>query len=312
MIAERLVYGCARLTGGASAAASRRLIEACLAAGVRHFDSAPSYGMGTAERVLGSVLAGRPDVRVTAKVGSLRPRFATARTWARAVKAVAKPRSTPLREEFTPLSANAHSAPLQLSREAMVRSVEISRNMLQRQRLDALLLHEVQQADVGDTAIAVMETMLAQGIAAEVGYSTGTMAEPGSADSLPKHWIAQTAVSPDMLVGPAPRHASDFLHTIVNTVFFRQRSDEAFAGWLVGASELIPETVADRRTALIVAGYARLHTLMPDHGLIFASIVPDRLAAFLAGVTHVDRNVGAERFGESLVPATASDGHLVS
>ena len=55
MLTQRLVLGCGHLTGGASTAESRRLLEHAKDGGIGHFDPAPSYGIGTAEDVVGQV-----------------------------------------------------------------------------------------------------------------------------------------------------------------------------------------------------------------------------------------------------------------
>lgn len=50
-------------------ATSIRAIHAGVAAGVRFFDTAQAYGAGHSERILGQALLGRPEVRITTKVG---------------------------------------------------------------------------------------------------------------------------------------------------------------------------------------------------------------------------------------------------
>ena len=69
----RVGFGCARIFGGIEKRASSKLIEAALEVGIRHFDTAPSYGDGESEAVLGTVLAGIDDVTVTTKIGIPRP-----------------------------------------------------------------------------------------------------------------------------------------------------------------------------------------------------------------------------------------------
>ncbi|MEU4746825.1 aldo/keto reductase, partial [Actinosynnema sp. NPDC023658] len=52
---------------------AHELVDAAWAAGVRHFDTAPHYGLGLSERRLGAALAGRPreEFTVSTKVGRL-------------------------------------------------------------------------------------------------------------------------------------------------------------------------------------------------------------------------------------------------
>src|SRR4051812_24831385 len=62
--------GCGHVTAGWSRDRDARIIHAAYEAGARHFDLAPSYGLGTAEDVLGHALKGRRDrVTIASKVG---------------------------------------------------------------------------------------------------------------------------------------------------------------------------------------------------------------------------------------------------
>src|SRR3990170_2143406 len=67
-----LGVGMATLMREPSPAAQQRLLHAAYDAGFRHFDVAPSYGLGAAERVLGRFLRTRPEgVTIGTKVGML-------------------------------------------------------------------------------------------------------------------------------------------------------------------------------------------------------------------------------------------------
>ena len=66
-----LGFGTAPIMGRISRRAGVAALERAYAAGIRHFDTARSYGWGEAEKVVGSVLARRPrdDVRLVTKCG---------------------------------------------------------------------------------------------------------------------------------------------------------------------------------------------------------------------------------------------------
>ncbi len=65
-----LGFGTTSLMGAANTKERRALLEAAFAAGIRHFDTAPYYGYGEAERLLGEFLVGKRDkVTVTTKFG---------------------------------------------------------------------------------------------------------------------------------------------------------------------------------------------------------------------------------------------------
>ena len=83
-----LGFGCSALSAGSSRSHSVKLVHAANDAGILHFDTAPPYGMGTAEDVLGQALKGRrQNVTVATKVGIARPKHAWAVMTARALAA---------------------------------------------------------------------------------------------------------------------------------------------------------------------------------------------------------------------------------
>jgi D-threo-aldose 1-dehydrogenase len=70
---SRLTFGTSRLFSAGSRSARHALLETAAQAGFTHFDTAPSYGFGMAERDLGD-LFGRDDaVTVTTKTGLYSP-----------------------------------------------------------------------------------------------------------------------------------------------------------------------------------------------------------------------------------------------
>lgn len=69
----RLLFGTASLFNVGNAAARARLLDAAYDHGLTHFDTAPYYGFGMAERDLQSLLARRRDATVTTKVGIYSP-----------------------------------------------------------------------------------------------------------------------------------------------------------------------------------------------------------------------------------------------
>ena len=63
---SRLSYGTMPFGSQADEAASRKLVDRCLDAGINFFDTANMYNMGKAETILGKALAGRRDRAVVA------------------------------------------------------------------------------------------------------------------------------------------------------------------------------------------------------------------------------------------------------
>jgi D-threo-aldose 1-dehydrogenase len=66
---SRFIFGTSSLLSAGSLRTRRRLLETAVEQGFRHFDTAPYYGFGFAERDLAPLLKRQPDLRVTTKVG---------------------------------------------------------------------------------------------------------------------------------------------------------------------------------------------------------------------------------------------------
>ncbi len=70
---SRFIFGTSDLFNAGSQARRGTLLEAAVDHGFTHFDTAPYYGFGMAERDLRTVLARHPHVTVTTKVGLYAP-----------------------------------------------------------------------------------------------------------------------------------------------------------------------------------------------------------------------------------------------
>lgn len=66
---SRFIFGTASLFNAGGSNRRKALLEAAIDSGFTHFDTAPYYGFGWAERDLGFVLKRHPAVTVTTKVG---------------------------------------------------------------------------------------------------------------------------------------------------------------------------------------------------------------------------------------------------
>lgn len=153
-----LGFGTAYLTGGLEARGNRRLVDAALDAGIRHFDTAPLYGLGLAEDVLGEALASRRDhVTIASKVGVGRPqvplhirlarRFAgpLRRHVGRWIRAMGRGAHAPTR------SRGVFDVP------RVAASLDESLRRLRTDYLDLLLLHEVWPEDVTDELLTFLD-----------------------------------------------------------------------------------------------------------------------------------------------------------
>lgn len=110
-------------------------VEAASANGLRYFDSAPQYGQGLAEERLGAALAGRPRANYTlsTKVGKI---------------------LTPTSDGRAPagifVDGNAFEITFDYSYDATMRSLDASLKRLKTDRVDILLIHDVNRRYHGD------------------------------------------------------------------------------------------------------------------------------------------------------------------
>ncbi|MBC2664445.1 aldo/keto reductase [Novosphingobium flavum] len=282
----RLIFGCGRLTGGASMAEALRLVDICLDAGIRHFDTAPSYGLGTAEAVIGKALrsAGR-DVMITAKVGSTAPRFGLVKTWLRRAKrslTAAEPR---LSDPFTPVEAAAIRSAAEFGADAMRRSAERSAALLG--RIDWLLLHESLAEHAAPETVAALDALAAR-YGALPGYSNGAQFDPATDAAYPDRWIRQVAVRPQWLTGlpGEPIRQPLSLHGIALTGRWLCENDAAHARRVEQAAYLVESD--DQALREIAVHYALAASHLPQARLIVSSSHPGRLKALLAALTKLD------------------------
>jgi len=140
----RLGFGTSKLLRLHSSAARQRLLDAAYDLGIRHFDTARSYGLGESESELGRFLRRHPDATVATKFGI---RLTSPGRWLRPLQGVARRvvGTVPgirriLRRTGTPLVA-----PRAFGRDDARASVDASRKALGVERIGLLFLHEPDQ-----------------------------------------------------------------------------------------------------------------------------------------------------------------------
>lgn len=184
---SRIGFGCARIYGGSETRRSTRLIEAALNAGIRHFDTAPMYGGGRAEEVLGQVLSGIPDVTVATKVGIGRPPPNSERPIKIAYRRFVHPMLTDmpsvkarLRKLQTELwHSGSGTAKVQrsLSGAEIRRELTESLLRLKRDRVALYLVHEPDQFTLDDEALETFTALKREGIVDAFGLAYGRVVD---------------------------------------------------------------------------------------------------------------------------------------
>jgi aryl-alcohol dehydrogenase-like predicted oxidoreductase len=157
-------------------------LEACLSAGVRHFDTAPPYGEGQSEGVLGEVLRGVKDVTIATKVGIPAtggkagwPRVAYRRFLKPALTLVpgVKSRLLQIAASRPVLENGAPIAKRKLERSFILRELEGSLRRLKRDCVDLYLVHEPDQFELDDEALGCFETLVREGVIGAFGLAYG-------------------------------------------------------------------------------------------------------------------------------------------
>lgn len=140
---RRIGLGCMALTGIYGAVGREQAVATLTSAldnGVTLFDTAPLYGNGANETLLGDVLGGRPDATIVTKFG---------------------------------LYADAGGSLYRDSRPETIRqSVEASLRRLKRDRIDLLLQHRTDPETPDDDVQACIEDLISAGKVVEFGISS--------------------------------------------------------------------------------------------------------------------------------------------
>lgn len=187
-----------------------RLLEHAFDQGIRHFDTAPLYGMGLAEEVVGRFARGRRgEITITTKFGLapralpplLRPMMPIARALHRKVwrrwrsgdlaMAVIPPKPKGQAPALEPVAVSAPSFPTAVppgpvsgeqaggtpySEAAIRESLETSLRKLGSDYIDYFLLHEGQSGHVNEAVIALLENLVREGKIKHYGLGSGRSA----------------------------------------------------------------------------------------------------------------------------------------
>jgi aryl-alcohol dehydrogenase-like predicted oxidoreductase len=160
-------YGTAALHGGWSKRQSLRLLDAAFDVGISHFDTAPLYGLGQSESIVGEFLARRKSAAtVTTKFGLVPPKGASLLNVARvALKPIIRhfPSVKARLVQTIARSNTSTTSTWRYSPEAMRASLETSLRALKCERIDIFLLHEAEVMDVTDELRSALDVEVAKG-----------------------------------------------------------------------------------------------------------------------------------------------------
>jgi hypothetical protein len=194
-LVDRIGLGCVSLTAHPTLGSALRVLESAFDMGIRHFDTAPAYGRGYSEQILGRFLRGRRDqVTVASKFspwGSPAP--------ARAPPSLALPLNA-LKRRFRPPPRPGEDVrgPLRSAQGAYIGKAEVqtqfdaSRRRLGTERIDLYLLHEEVPAALRPDALAFLMGLRASGCVGQIGLAAnGDYYLPMSPDEVSGWYVLQ-------------------------------------------------------------------------------------------------------------------------
>lgn len=168
---SRFSFGCHNLTGGSSWLRSQRLIHCALDMGIRRFDVAPCYGLGTAERTLSDALGRRrdsADIEITTKFGILPPRYGQLMAWLREPYRALRSLALPSHGDQLPPPVLATTANFT---GTALEAVEASRRALRVDRVGAFLSHERLCGVLAERFADDMRDIVRRGLVGRIGCS---------------------------------------------------------------------------------------------------------------------------------------------
>jgi aryl-alcohol dehydrogenase-like predicted oxidoreductase len=172
---EKIGFGCVGLTLLPTHGHALRLLREAYDGGITHFDTAPLYGQGYSERVLGDFLRTHRDrVTVATKVGlgplvrsSLPPQLVVPLNYWRRRLSRSAGDSGPAQSGETLL------APRRLTRRDVAASFDASRRALRTEKIDLYLLHEALPAFLDPDALDYLRALKASGQVGRLGLAAG-------------------------------------------------------------------------------------------------------------------------------------------
>lgn len=304
----RLGFGCSGLMGGISERESLRLLETAYDAGIRHFDVAPSYGHGMAERCLGKFLRGKEaQVTVTTKYGIAPPRYSGLLDVARRCALPIVMQLPALRRRVAQAAAagktQAHFSVVE-ARASLTRSLR----ELGLERIDLWLLHEATADDLADGALLdFLQEQVRQGRIGDFGVGSG-------AEKVPALWGKRRAYC-RVLQFEWPGFGADVLqfpgaflihHRVVQRHFAELSAIlEQDKGRLQLWSNAVDVDLADRQVWAALLLYAALRR-QPGRMVLFSSRRPAHILANVHAAVDVRWNEQVQRFSGLVLRMGAS------
>ncbi|MGW1680754.1 aldo/keto reductase [Saccharopolyspora sp. NPDC002376] len=256
-------------------------VDAAWEAGIRYFDTAPHYGLGLAERRLGTALAGRPrsELVVSTKVGRL---------------LVPSPRTAGSRDPAGFDVPADRERVWDFSADGVRRSLETSLRRLGLDRVDLVLIHDPDDhwPQAVDEAYPALHELRAQGVIGAVGVGMNQW-------RMLERFATETDVDAVMLAGRYTLLEQSAAETMLPMCLRRNVSVLAagvFNGGVLATDEPSPEAMFDyapaspelrAKAARIAAVVHRYGASLPQVAMAFTRAHP-AIASVVVGARSTD------------------------
>jgi D-threo-aldose 1-dehydrogenase len=284
---SRLGFGASRVLGGSARKHSLMLLETAFDEGIRHFDTAPSYGSGGAEDVLGEFLARHSsECTVTSKFGIPRPQGAKRFFYVqgRAVARLALRRVPAVKARLV-RATQAKAVTMQYGPDEMWISLQSSLHELGLDRLDLFLLHEIELENITED----LKDALRQAVNAGLIGTWGIAGDRSKVERIVESAPSEASVLQfewSILSQEAPSYSSAFVITYraLFTAYRELRSlltdQKCCRRW----SDEVGEDLADDKTLARLMLRAALDA--NQNGIVlFSSDRPERIRVNAAALT---------------------------
>jgi D-threo-aldose 1-dehydrogenase len=220
MALAQLGFGTSQLMGRIGRKESLRLMEVAYDAGIRHFDTAPLYGLGAAEAMVGEFATGkRAHITIATKFGirppARSPLMDFAKSTARAAVKLVPSMRTALRKRADSMVAHGVFTP-----EECRASLASSLQQLRTSYVDFFLMHEVLGHQIDAELLQSLDEAKQKGLIRNYGIATSPAATVEISRTLRPGTVAQFASNAfEPLVGRIPAHLARITHSALGAGF---------------------------------------------------------------------------------------------
>jgi aryl-alcohol dehydrogenase-like predicted oxidoreductase len=169
---QKIGFGCSHITAGFEARSNVRLLRSAYDLGVRHFDTAPLYGHGTSEEVIGDAFRqDRHKISIATKVGIPHGTLDYKNQFIRLLASPIR-RGAPRISKIGASQIYSMKPRTDFSLPSIERSLQESLTKLKTDYVDFLLLHEVCIEDMSEELLSKLRSLVSQGKVRHLGIGT--------------------------------------------------------------------------------------------------------------------------------------------